>query len=64
MMVGGARPPGPPSERELNGMVVVSGKKLKKNSDKRRLWFIESTYGHVIDFTTVFNTPWRTQTGI
>lgn len=68
ILLGGAKRPGLPvsmqtEEKDTTGIVVVSGKKLRKNSDRRRLWFIESTSGNVIDSTLVFNSPWPNQIG-
>ncbi len=66
ILIGGAKPPSHPNEKDehLQGIVVVSGKKLRKNSDRRRLWFIESVSGNVVDFSTVYSSPWQSQTGL
>lgn len=46
------------------GIVVISGKALRRNSEKKRVWFVGTPSGSpVADFTFVFNSPWPANTG-
>ena len=50
--------------QQKEGIVVVSGKKLRKNADRKKFWFIEPISGNMVDFTLGFNSPWPNQLGI
>lgn len=70
IIIGGAKSPSVPAAegeaptKKGEGIVVISGNKLRKNADKRKMWFIEPSAGTTVDFVLSFNSPYPTQPGL